>query len=104
MLVLAALLAPLIAPHNPFDLRQLSLARRQPPPASRAGRRRQFLLGTDNQGRDILSTILYGSRLDRGRRAGVVWSRRLVGVMLGLVAGYFGGRSTRSIMRIADVS
>src|SRR5262245_50299282 len=61
-MVTAALLAPLIAPHNPYDLKSLSLLDANTPPAWEKGGERQFLLGTDDQGRDILSTILYGTR------------------------------------------
>ena len=58
----AALLAPLLAPHNPYDLKALSLLDADTPPAWEEGGDRRFPLGTDDQGRDILSTILYGTR------------------------------------------
>ena len=62
VIVLAAVLAPLIAPHDPYDLRQLSLLDSHNPPAWLSGGDMRFLLGTDDQGRDVFSTILYGSR------------------------------------------
>src|SRR5207244_2739167 len=61
-IVIAAFLAPLIAPHDPYDLKALSLLDANTPPAWEQGGERQFPLGTDDQGRDILSTILYGTR------------------------------------------
>ena len=62
LMVGAAFLAPLIAPHDPYDLKSLSLLDANTPPAWEKGGDRRFLLGTDDQGRDILSTILYGTR------------------------------------------
>ena len=62
LIVGAAFLAPLIAPHDPYDLKSLSLLDANTPPAWEKGGDRRFLLGTDDQGRDILSTILYGTR------------------------------------------
>ena len=61
-IVIAAFLAPVIAPHDPYDLKSLSLLDANTPPAWEKGGERRFLLGTDDQGRDILSTILYGTR------------------------------------------
>src|SRR5207302_1060222 len=65
-LVLAALLAPVVAPHSPFDLSTISIIDANMPPAWRDDGDSRFLLGTDNQGRDILSTILYGMRISIG--------------------------------------
>jgi len=103
VLVLAALLAPLIAPHSPFDLRTISIMDANLPPAWRADGDAKFPLGTDNQGRDILSTILYGMRISIGVGVLSVIVALTIGVTLGLVAGYFGGRLDSAIMRIADV-
>jgi peptide/nickel transport system permease protein len=103
LLVLGALLAPVIAPHSPFDLRTISIIDANLPPAWRPDGDARFPLGTDNQGRDILSTILYGMRISIGVGVLSVIVALTIGVTLGLVAGYFGGRLDAVIMRIADV-
>src|SRR6266513_2893018 len=102
-LVLAAILAPLIAPHDPFDLRQLNLLDSHLPPAWLAGGDPGYLLGTDDQGRDVLSTILYGSRISLGVGVLAVGLAAALGIVLGLIAGYAGGFLDALIMRIADV-
>jgi peptide/nickel transport system permease protein len=99
----AALLAPVIAPHNPYDLASLSLLDSNLPPAWVEGGDRRFLLGTDDQGRDILSTILYGTRSSLLIGVTAVLLATLLGVALGLWAGYAGGRIDAFIMRAADV-
>lgn len=102
-IVLGAVCAPLVAPHNPFDLASLNLLDANNPPAWADGGSAQFLLGTDDQGRDILSAILYGSRISLlVGLASVVFSI-VLGVSLGLISGYAGGRIDGVIMRIADV-
>ena len=101
--VLGAVLAPLIAPHTPFEPVSLSLSDAFLPPAWLEGGRPAFLLGTDGQGRDILSAILYGSRISLLVGFGAVAFSVVIGVALGLVAGYFGGVVDGIIMRIADV-
>jgi peptide/nickel transport system permease protein len=103
VIVLGAVFAPLIAPHNPFDLRELSLLNSNLPPAWMAEGNKDFLLGTDDQGRDILSTILYGSRISLSVGILSVAFAAIVGIALGLVAGYRGGAVDTVIMRIADV-
>jgi peptide/nickel transport system permease protein len=99
----AALLAPLIAPHNPYDLQALNLMDSDLPPAWVANGDSRFLLGTDDQGRDILSTILYGTRSSIAISVLAVLLAIGIGVSLGLVAGYYGGIVDTIIMRIADV-
>ena len=99
----AAFLSPLLAPHNPYDLSSLSLLDSNNPPAWESGGDRRFLLGTDDQGRDILSTILYGTRASIAISLFAVGLALALGVSLGLVAGYVGGRTDAVIMRIADV-
>jgi peptide/nickel transport system permease protein len=99
----AALFAPWIAPHNPFDMGSLSLMNSNLPPAWAAEGSREFLLGTDDQGRDILSTILYGSRISLAVGILSVLLAAAIGIVLGLVAGYAGGTVDAIIMRIADV-
>jgi peptide/nickel transport system permease protein len=103
LLMLAALFAPQIAPSNPLDLKTFNLADSEIPPLWAEGGDRRFLLGTDNQGRDMLSAILYGARVSIMIGGGAVLSAALIGVSLGLAAGYLGGRTDAVIMRIGDV-
>ena len=99
---LAALLADL-APQDPFDPAQLELINSRIPPIWTADGQAPFLLGTDDQGRDILSAILHGLRVSLMVGAlGVLFSATL-GIALGLVAGYLGGAVDALIMRVADV-
>ncbi|HEY1247327.1 MAG TPA: ABC transporter permease [Hyphomicrobiaceae bacterium] len=99
----AALLAPLIAPQDPYDLGSLSLLDANTPPVWAQGGDTRYLLGTDDQGRDILSTILYGTRSSLLIGLSAVLLATALGVTLGLWAGYAGGRTDAAIMRIADV-
>ena len=98
-----ALLAPWIAPHNPFDAASLDLDHAFAPPAWVAQGVAAYPLGTDDQGRDILSTILYGARISLGVGAAAVLFALAVGVTLGLLSGYLGGRVDAFIMRMADI-
>jgi peptide/nickel transport system permease protein len=98
-----ALLAPWVAPHNPFDLASVSLLDAFSPPAWEEGGNPAYPLGTDDQGRDILSTIIYGARISLGVGVASVVFALLLGVSLGLVSGYVGGRVDAFIMRLADV-
>jgi peptide/nickel transport system permease protein len=103
LLVVVALVAPLITPQNPYDLTQLNIMDNMLPPGERSLDGRLYLLGTDEQGRDMLSAILYGSRVSLlVGFASVVFSIA-IGVSLGLMAGYLGGRTDAFIMRIADI-
>jgi peptide/nickel transport system permease protein len=103
LLVLAAVLAHWIAPQDPFDLRQLNLLDSHLPTAWSAGGDPRYLLGTDDQGRDVLSTILYGSRISLSIGVLSVVLAGALGIVLGLIAGYTGGFLDALIMRIADV-
>jgi peptide/nickel transport system permease protein len=98
----AALMAPLIAPQNPYDLEKVSLSDHLVPPIWVEGGRSPFLLGTDDQGRDILSTVLYGCRTSLMVAFGVVLIAGTFGVTMGTLAGYYGGRLDSIIMRLAD--
>ena len=98
-----AVLAPWLAPYNPFDAATLDLNKALAPPAWIAEGTRAYPLGTDDQGRDILSTILYGARISLGVGVAAVLFALVLGVTLGLTAGYFGGRLDAFIMRVADV-
>jgi peptide/nickel transport system permease protein len=103
VIVLGALLAPWIAPHDPYDLRQLSLLDSHNPPAWVTGGDLRFLLGTDDQGRDVFSTILYGSRQSIAIGAMATLFAAVLGITLGLIAGYAGGSADSLIMRAADI-
>ena len=98
-----ALFAPWISPQNPFDPASLSLLDSYTPPVWQAGGNWQYVLGTDDQGRDILSTLLYGSRISIAVGLASVAFAAVLGIGLGLIAGYFGGRTDAIIMRIADI-
>jgi peptide/nickel transport system permease protein len=102
-IMLAALLAPVIATQDPYDLRQLSLLDSHNPPAWAQGGDRRFLLGTDDQGRDVFSTILYGSRQSIAIGVMSMLFAALLGIALGLIAGYAGGAADSIIMRAADI-
>ena len=95
--------APWLAPHNPFDPASLDLMEASTPPAWLEEGVSKFLLGTDDQGRDILSTIMFGSRVSLIVGFSAVMFSVLVGVSAGLVAGYMGGWFDTIIMRLADV-
>lgn len=103
LIFMSALFVPVLAPHNPFDLASLSLMDSLLPPAWSADGDPNYLLGTDDQGRDVLSTILYGSRISIAVGLVSVAFAAVLGITLGLVAGYLGGRVDAIIMRIADV-
>lgn len=103
LFVLAAVFAPLIAPHNPYDLKTLSLLDSNLGPRWLKDGDPRFLLGTDDQGRDILSTILYGLRSSLLISVAAVGLALTLGVSLGLLSGYIGGALDAVIMRIADV-
>ena len=103
LLIALSLLAPWIAPHNPFDLKSLDLLDSHTPPVWEEGGDPRFLLGTDDQGRDILSAILYGARSSIAVGVFSVLLAMVLGVSLGLIAGYYGGPIDGVVMRIADV-
>ena len=98
-----ALFAGFVAPHNPFDLKTLELSDSMLPPAWMEGGRVKYLLGTDEQGRDVLSALMYGARISLLIGGASVIVSALIGVTLGLVAGYAGGRVDAFIMRVCDV-
>jgi peptide/nickel transport system permease protein len=101
--VSGALFAPWIAPHNPFDMAAINLMDSFVPPVWASQGKVTYLLGTDNQGRDVLSAILYGARISLGVGVAAVLLSMVLGVSLGLLSGYAGGRTDAIIMRIADV-
>jgi peptide/nickel transport system permease protein len=101
--ILSAVFAGWIAPHNPFDLATLNLMDSFTPPSWAEGGKAQYFLGTDDQGRDVLSTIMYGARVSLLVGILAVFLAMIVGVTLGLVSGYVGGRVDAFIMRVADI-
>jgi len=98
-----AVFAPWIAPHNPFDLASVNLLDSFTPPGWNAHGKASYLLGTDNQGRDVLSAILYGTRISLTVGVAAVVFSLALGVSVGLLSGYLGGRLDALLMRIADV-
>jgi peptide/nickel transport system permease protein len=102
-MILAAVFAPWVAPHDPFDLASISIMDGNLPPAWSAGGDTNFLLGTDDQGRGVLSTILFGARISLLVGFSSVIFSMVIGISLGLISGYVGGRTDAIIMRIADI-
>ena len=98
-----AVFAPLLAPYNPFDLASLSLMDSFHPPAFMPDGDRTHLIGTDDQGRDMLSAIMYGTRISIFVGLLAIGFALSVGITVGLVAGYMGGAVDAVLMRIADV-
>ena len=103
LVLAAAILAPWIAPTDPYDLRTLNLLDSLLPPAWEDGGNARFPLGTDSQGGGILSLIMYGARILLAVGFLAVCLSDFLGVVLGLAAGYVGGRVDAIIMRIADI-
>ncbi len=101
--VLSAVFAPWIAPHDPYDLATLSLLDAFAPPVWFEDGTWDFVLGTDDQGRGMLSAIIYGARLSLWVGVVSVLFSGIFGVALGLISGYVGGRTDAIIMRIAEV-
>ena len=101
--VFCAVFAGVVAPHNPFDLATLELSDSRLPPAWMAEGSTKYLLGTDDQGRDILSALMYGSRISLFVGAASVLVSMVVGVGLGLLSGFMGGKTDAFIMRVCDV-
>jgi peptide/nickel transport system permease protein len=101
--VFCAVFANVVAPHHPFDLATLELSDAFLPPAWVQGGSAKYLLGTDDQGRDILSALMYGARISLLVGLASVVLSVLIGVTLGLLAGFVGGRIDAFIMRVCDV-
>jgi len=101
--VFCSAFAPWVAPHNPFDLATLELGNALLPPAWSPGGNASFLLGTDDQGRDILSALMYGARISLAVGLASVLLSVVVGVVLGLLAGFLGGWVDGFLMRVCDV-
>lgn len=102
-IALMSLLAPLIAPFDPYDPASMDIMNSEYPPAWIEGSDPQFVLGTDDQGRDLWSTILYGTRLSLLIGLCAVGLQAFLGISIGLIAGYVGGRLDSLLMRLADI-
>jgi peptide/nickel transport system permease protein len=103
IIMLIAIFAPLISPQNPYDLAQLDVMDSRLPPGSASPTGGTFWLGTDDQGRDMLSAIFYGLRISLSVGVIATVIALAIGLALGLVAAYFGGRTETIIMRVADI-
>lgn len=101
--LLISLFGPLITPQNPYDLKSLDLVNAYKAPIWQDGGDPQFLLGTDEQGRDLLSSIVYGTRISLFVGVGVMIGSCIIGTAVGLWAGFSGGRVDAILMRIVDV-
>lgn len=103
LLLVGSLGADWVAPHNPFDLATINLIDALTPPVWMENGNPLYLLGTDSQGRDLYSALLYGMRVSLLIGLASVGLAMLIGVVLGLLSGYVGGRLDALIMRVADV-
>lgn len=103
VLTVVAFLAPISAPYDPYDTSTISVMDAEMPPMWYEGGSPAFILGTDDQGRDLLSTMIYGMRVSIIIGLAAVALQAALGVLIGLVAGYFGGRIDSFFMRLADV-
>lgn len=103
ILVLLSISAPLIAPHNPYDTASIDIMDAEIPPSFMEKGDDRFLLGTDIQGRDLMSTMLYGMRISVLIGCGAVILQAVLGIIIGLISGYIGGKTDAFLMRVADV-
>lgn len=103
ILLVAGFGAPIIAPHNPYDSSSISIMDSEVPPVWMDNGNTNFLLGTDAQGRDMLSTMLYGMRVSLIIGIGAVLFEAFIGIIIGLISGYLGKRVDAFLMRAADV-
>jgi peptide/nickel transport system permease protein len=101
--IFCSVFAGFVAPHNPFDLMTLELSDARLPPAWSAEGSTKYLLGTDDQGRDILSALMYGARISLAVGFASVVLSVVIGVALGLLAGFYGGWIDSALMRLCDV-
>ena len=102
-LVVISFMAPVVAPYSPYDTSTIDIMDSEIPPQWMEEGDERFFLGTDNMGRDLFSTLLYGLRTSVVIGIGAVLFQALLGIMVGLTAGYLGGRIDAFLMRIADI-
>ena len=103
LILLVALFAPLVSPQNPYDLAQLDVLDSRLPPGSKSDSGLTFWLGSDDQGRDILSGIFYGLRISLAVGVASTLCAVVIGLAMGLCAAYYGGRTDSAIMRLVDI-
>lgn len=103
VLLAIGILAPALAPFNPYDAESIDIMNSEIPPAWMEEGEDQFPLGTDIQGRDMLSTVIYGLRLSLIIGCSAVFIQAFLGILVGLSAGYIGGRTDAVLMRMADI-
>ncbi|WP_306152418.1 ABC transporter permease [Roseovarius sp. MMSF_3281] len=103
LMVIGCSFAPVFAPHTPFDPATISILDNNLPPAWAAGGDPRFLFGTDLQGRDVLSAMLYGGRISLLVGIGAVALSVVIGMTVGLLAGYFGRMTDTVLMRVAEI-
>ena len=103
LLFVSALLAPVISPYNPYDPANIDILSAETPPMWMDGGTSEYVMGTDAQGRDLLSTMIYGMRISITIGVFAVLLQSVLGIIIGLVSGYFGGKLDSFFMRMADV-
>lgn len=103
VMIIVGLSAPIVAPYNTYDSATIDILDAETPPAWMKGGQDNFLLGTDIQGRDLLSTMIFGLRVSFVIGCGAVFVQALIGILVGLFAGYFGGKIDAFLMRITDI-
>ena len=103
VLVVICFLAPVVAPYNTYDTASFDIMDAETPPAWMEEGNEDFKLGTDIQGRDLLSTMIYGLRVSLLIGIGAVMLQALIGILVGLFSGYFGGKLDSFLMRITDI-
>lgn len=102
-LMVLGILAPVFSPYNPYDPENIDIMNSEIPPVWLEEGSSDFLLGTDIQGRDLLSTMIYGLRLSILIGCGAVMLQAFLGIIIGLISGYFGGKVDALLMRMADI-
>ncbi|HDR16978.1 MAG TPA: ABC transporter permease, partial [Desulfobacteraceae bacterium] len=102
-LIIIALSAPVVAPYNTYDSATIDIMDAEMPPSWMEGGDKRFLLGTDIQGRCLLSTMIYGLRVSFLIGCGAVLLQAFIGILVGLFSGYFGGKIDGFLMRITDI-
>jgi len=103
VLILLSITAPIVSPYNPYNADNIDIMNSEIPPAWNEEGTSEFLLGTDNMGRDLLSTMIYGLRISVIIGIGAVALQAMLGILVGLTAGYIGGKVDSVLMRIADI-
>ncbi len=101
--VIISILAPVVAPYNTYDASTFDIMDGETPPAWMEGGSKTFILGTDIQGRDLLSTMIYGLRVSLLIGVGAVLFQSFVGILIGLLSGYLGGKLDSFLMRLTDI-